>query len=847
MPPYNTGGELSLRHLPDVSDASFSFQIPGSAQEENLLAQDIDFFRGADVSETLLQSPARNDQLTLSQVTPRRKADPVPSTTQPSSPKTYQKERQDTDTLDAITNPVVEKRKTPLTRARYREITKGGPSTSKATSKNNRTPESKAKLIAPSLSHFHPVEASPAVARLKTLRAELDTLSEDIISPISFDPGEDKDVNMVEPNRYESEGTAGPQTSTSSSHVKEQPQIPNETRREKRPRTSKQKVIVEGGVTKKRMITTRRDSIKPPEKKAISATRTVSRKETSSTFSLSPPPSLSKDLDGEEQTSITDASMASLDVGGVAARLVKYSQNLINPFRQAQTQLNAGTTLSTKIHNTDVPKSASGNDAAVSGTGTNSDAKILTDVAHETNSSGMDGPLTLSQLSPRKRRRMAAARLRSDTPPPPARAPASDNSASPLRLSTKRPLAAEAAATGERDADNASADAGHRRKKARNEAKDALNAGEDSQACADNEPKEMTVNGKFLKRARRQEVLLPKDTYGTTSTSASTSVQSNSPDPHPEPESEVQSEAQTSESKSRPDEGRGRKRRISIGETREDSHTEGPKTKTRSRITAGGSTRGNAITGQAPPSDLYDSANTKTKSGPKEINRSRRSRSIDGLDDDSGPDVKQDSITAVPRHLDAGVDEKTNDDDGSAAQQASSESSSSSSKGTSATIRATSTRTTATATATKGTSTSSSTSKPGPSSSSQPHSRQLQQERSSSSSSSSEKPQHAVDRVDDPAQHPTHVRSRTRSNATLPANKDNDDIASAAASAPSQSNSVSLKGKGRAVSSSVSVTRSSSRQVGALFLTLYAFSFAFLCFDETMRRDAHGSSRHTKG
>src|SRR4051812_26274129 len=94
-----------------------------------------------------------------------------------------------------------------------------------------------------------------------------------------------------------------------------------------------QKVIVEGGVTKKRMITTRRDSIKPPEKKAISATRTVSRKETSSTFSLSPPPSLSKDLDGEEQTSITDASMASLDVGGVAARLVKYSQNLINPFR----------------------------------------------------------------------------------------------------------------------------------------------------------------------------------------------------------------------------------------------------------------------------------------------------------------------------------------------------------------------------------------------------------------------------------------------------------------------------------------------------------------------------------
>lgn len=49
MPP--SCHELSLRHLPDVSDSSFSFQIPGAIQDDNLLrGNDLDFFEGADVS-----------------------------------------------------------------------------------------------------------------------------------------------------------------------------------------------------------------------------------------------------------------------------------------------------------------------------------------------------------------------------------------------------------------------------------------------------------------------------------------------------------------------------------------------------------------------------------------------------------------------------------------------------------------------------------------------------------------------------------------------------------------------------------------------------------------------------
>jgi len=71
---FNQGDELSLRHLPDVSDASFSFQIPGMAKEENLLAQDnLDFFGGVEMSPPPLDSgpSTRKEPLTINQLTPR--------------------------------------------------------------------------------------------------------------------------------------------------------------------------------------------------------------------------------------------------------------------------------------------------------------------------------------------------------------------------------------------------------------------------------------------------------------------------------------------------------------------------------------------------------------------------------------------------------------------------------------------------------------------------------------------------------------------------------------------------------------------------------------------------------
>ena len=54
---FNSGDELSLRHLPDVSDSSFSFQIPGAVRDNLLADDDLDFFKGTDVSIAPLASP----------------------------------------------------------------------------------------------------------------------------------------------------------------------------------------------------------------------------------------------------------------------------------------------------------------------------------------------------------------------------------------------------------------------------------------------------------------------------------------------------------------------------------------------------------------------------------------------------------------------------------------------------------------------------------------------------------------------------------------------------------------------------------------------------------------------
>jgi hypothetical protein len=63
--PFNSNDELSLRHLPDVSDSSFSFQIPGAIRDNLLVDDELDFFKGTDVSIAPLASPLREPLFTL--------------------------------------------------------------------------------------------------------------------------------------------------------------------------------------------------------------------------------------------------------------------------------------------------------------------------------------------------------------------------------------------------------------------------------------------------------------------------------------------------------------------------------------------------------------------------------------------------------------------------------------------------------------------------------------------------------------------------------------------------------------------------------------------------------------
>lgn len=65
MPIMPTKDNLSLRHLPEVSDYSFSFQIPTSSipQGDDLMADDNTFFEGA--NNTILATPAPFGRATI--------------------------------------------------------------------------------------------------------------------------------------------------------------------------------------------------------------------------------------------------------------------------------------------------------------------------------------------------------------------------------------------------------------------------------------------------------------------------------------------------------------------------------------------------------------------------------------------------------------------------------------------------------------------------------------------------------------------------------------------------------------------------------------------------------------
>ena len=186
------GEEISLRHLPDESDTSFSFQIPGSIAEGDLLADDgLDFFQGANISAGPPNSPPTNPNalLTLSQVTPRpaiqNRAAPE-SVSPPSFPKAST--RYADDKMPDL------KQEKPTSRAQRPKLSKLN---------TEVVGQPRPRFIAPVIAHLPPAEGSPAGARLEALRAQVDCLSDDLHDPSSNDRQELADTGSGRPKGIE--------------------------------------------------------------------------------------------------------------------------------------------------------------------------------------------------------------------------------------------------------------------------------------------------------------------------------------------------------------------------------------------------------------------------------------------------------------------------------------------------------------------------------------------------------------------------------------------------------------------------------------------------------------------
>ena len=161
--PFNASDELSLRHLPDVSDSSFSFQIPGAIRGDNLLADDdLDFFKGPDVSIVPFASPSTTTE-PLFALTPKPPSSEDGKKLDSFSTLSYHSKDHDTNLKQRKTKPH---------------------QLSRVTTNVNILSETKSKLITKSSTavQLPSCEGSPAAVRLDNLRAELNLLSDSLLT-----------------------------------------------------------------------------------------------------------------------------------------------------------------------------------------------------------------------------------------------------------------------------------------------------------------------------------------------------------------------------------------------------------------------------------------------------------------------------------------------------------------------------------------------------------------------------------------------------------------------------------------------------------------------------------------
>jgi hypothetical protein len=187
-PPF----ELSLCHLPDMSNASFSFQIPTALTKGDLLLgdDDVDFFRNVD--DTPGSSRTTHTPLTLADLTPKASVEIVSGTGVPTPPA-----------FDQQYNPKSKK----LPPQGIKRVAHGPPTT-KADSRSNKK-----------VTRARAGEASPAVARLRALRTEVEMLNEDLRSGVDDVVSSNSTVGEA---RDRTQGSKLPKAIANRKHVRSQ-------------------------------------------------------------------------------------------------------------------------------------------------------------------------------------------------------------------------------------------------------------------------------------------------------------------------------------------------------------------------------------------------------------------------------------------------------------------------------------------------------------------------------------------------------------------------------------------------------------------------------------------------
>lgn len=155
MAPFlHSADEISSRHPPGESEASFSFQVPGPINDYNLLTDDnADFFQGAE--DTIAPSSPTTAHR-LCQLTPRLESSRPP----------YLRE------ITRLSDEV------PLNRL-YDQPAKSGAKAESPKKIRNASSPSKPKRPATQILREPSVEGSPAAQRLFNLRAQVDSLTAD--------------------------------------------------------------------------------------------------------------------------------------------------------------------------------------------------------------------------------------------------------------------------------------------------------------------------------------------------------------------------------------------------------------------------------------------------------------------------------------------------------------------------------------------------------------------------------------------------------------------------------------------------------------------------------------------